>query len=158
MPPPWSVPHHCRAQTLRYNFHCTAGFWIASKLLTNNKPRFFNSYPMIVENQWTSVVDRGKSMNISGWWLTSCPTHSFCVSDFELILRSPRSLSVSHDVQQFRQLRSFQPASMWKQVQIQETTHDQVTFGGIPLVGKLTVCYGKWSFIYDIPIKDGDFQ
>ena len=23
--------------------------------------------------------------------------------------------------------------------------------------GKLTVCYWKWSFIFDLPIKNGDF-
>jgi len=29
-------------------------------------------------------------------------------------------------------------------------------YDGIPS-GKLTVCYGKWPFIIDIPIKNGDF-
>ena len=96
-----------------------------------------------------------------------CPTHSFCVSDLELILRSRRSLSVSHDVQQFRQLRSFQPASMWKPVQTQETNGDHtwlsVTFGGLnpslvnqnSLLWKMVIHVNDiYIYIHDIPIKD----
>ena len=55
----------------------------ASRVVTNNTPRFWRigdsttslknnhfiilHYPLIVENQSTSVVDHGKSMNVSGW-------------------------------------------------------------------------------------------
>ena len=43
----------------------------------------------------------------------------------------------------------------WKTWESWETDGDLFIYDTRP--GKLTVCYGKWPFIVDFPIKNGDF-